>query len=365
MTVLMIACSRKAYETQGRLKDIWEKKNPDLTIVNKVKCSSLPEYTMKESVAECVAEWFYKVDAVLFFSATGIAVRSIAGLLQHKSKDPAVLVIDEQGIFCISLLSGHMGGANALTEEVSRMLGAMPVITTATDGEGKFSVDTFARKWGLQIADWDMAKHISAAVLCDMPIGWYVNPACGTGWIQNVCKGLPDEIHVYAKKPDKSKNPAVEQYGVYVSFLKETKPCFPQQLTLIPKQLVLGIGCKKGSTKECIEEAVSAYLEEAAIFSEAISGVATIDLKKDEPGLLAFCGENGYTLQTFSTEELQKVPGQFSGSDFVKEITGVDNVCERSAVLATDGGHLLGRKRAYHGVTISVAVRGCQTKSKE
>ena len=121
-----------------------------------------------------VAQEFDHVDTIVFFAAAGIAVRSIAPCLNHKSVAPAVLVMDETGSFCISLLSGHMGGANELTQKLADWSGAVPVITTATDREGKFSLDDYARKHELVVTDWKLAKELSAAVLEGERIGLFV-----------------------------------------------------------------------------------------------------------------------------------------------------------------------------------------------
>lgn len=177
MTILMIACSRQAFGLMQTLKEQWEKHEKEqrlgrgggpqeIRFICKVKCSSLPDISEEKMLTECVREGFEnRADAIVFFCAAGIAVRTIAPFLRHKSVDPAVLVIDETGKFCISLLSGHVGGANELAERIGSLIGAVPVITTATDREQKFAVDDFARKNGLALTDWKLAKQVSAAIL--------------------------------------------------------------------------------------------------------------------------------------------------------------------------------------------------------
>lgn len=126
-------------------------------------------------------------------------------------------------------------------------------------------------------------------------------------------------------------------------------------LYLIPKAVVLGIGCKKGTDAEKIEKHVTQVLEDYGIFPEAVKLAASIDLKKEEPGLYTYCEKYDIPFQTFSKEELEQAEGTFTGSEFVKQTTGVDNVCERSAMCA-GGEKILVHKTAHEGVTVAVAV---------
>ena len=136
-------------------------------------------------------------------------------------------------------------------------------------------------------------------------------------------------------------------------FRYEKKP-FPLTLQLVPKCVTVGIGCKRGMTKEQIKRAVQSRAAEAGIFSKAICQAASIDLKKEEPGILGFCEEERLPFLTFSAQTLQEQKGEFIPSAFVCRVTGVDNVCERSAVAAS-GGKVLAAKRAYEGVTVAFA----------
>lgn len=170
---------------------VFEGEWPDCIIVCVVKCSSLGEISEKKSLAEITGEWFGKSDAILFVSSTGIAVRAVAPYLKHKSTDPAVIVVDGTGKFCISLLSGHAGGANELTNRIADFTGAVPVVTTATDLEGKFAVDDFARRNQMVVTDWKMAKRFSAGILEGKRVGIYSElPLEGE---------LPEELFVFGK----------------------------------------------------------------------------------------------------------------------------------------------------------------------
>lgn len=374
MVIVMFACSEKAYLLMQELKQKWTEVHPEDEIIDFVKCSALSEKSVKSSVSELTGEWFFKADVLIYFSATGIAIRSIAPYLKHKSQDPAVLVMDETGKFCISLLSGHAGGANMLTQEVAHLLkekNTIPVITTATDREGKFAVDDFARKNHLRLKDWELAKKISAQILQGEKIGFVSDIA--------ICGQLPEELQYLAEK-------GISRTGIWIS-CRSGKPPYEETLRLIPRSLIVGIGCRKGTAKEKIEQAIRECFAKAGLLTDGISAITSIDLKKQEKGILDYCEKNHLPFMVYSKEELVKVEGKFTASEFVTEITGVDNVCERSAVLGAmqlaeqedcsyensrlfphsqssseDGKQqnqdvvkLLIRKKCYEGVTVAVA----------
>lgn len=345
MEAVIFSCSKKAYLLQKRLEGKWVLEQPESKVRCKVKCKSLPEFSEEKSLKECVGECFSQADALVFIGAAGIAVRLIAPFLGHKSKDPAVVVLDEQGKFCISLLSGHAGGANELARQIAEWIGAVPVITTATDREGKFAVDEFARKNALFITDWEMAKQVSVEILegrkvwVDSELPLEGEMPAGLSWYQD---GI-------AKKNAKEMLLLISYHKIPASFLENT-------LCLVPKVVVVGVGCRRGTTKEKIADAVRLCLSEERIWTDAVCMVTSIDLKKEEAGLIAYCHEKGVPFITFSSEELQKAAGEFSSSHFVEEVTGVSCVCERSAVLAAEG-QLLCHKRVYDGVTVALAVK--------
>ncbi len=278
------------------------------------------------------APLFTWADALIFIGSTGMAVRAIAPHVRSKKTDPAVLVIEEGGQYVISLLSGHIGGANALARTLSHSLGGTAIVTTATDVNGRFAVDEWAARRGLTISDLGAAKAVSAAILeGDVPfLSDFPTPT-----------PLPPGLIPGESGP----------VGVYLG-IHPRKP-FQTTLTLIPKILRLGIGCRRGTPSAAIAAAVDQTLTAHDLLPQAIGRVATIDLKATEPGLLAFCRERGLILTCHSASELSAVPGDFTPSAFVAQVTGVDNVCERAAALS--GGRLLISKTALSGVTVAVA----------
>lgn len=304
---------------------------------------------LTKPLQEWTGEMFAKCDAICFIGASGIAVRSIAPFVRDKTKDPAVVVMDEKGIFAISLLSGHLGGANDLAGVLANLTGAIPVITTATDVNGRFAVDVFAKKNRLYIDNMTYAKEISADVLDEKPVGFYSDFP--------VLDQIPEEI-IPVTKEQVFKGTA----GIAVTLHEEIMP-FKHTLHLIPRVLTVGIGCRRGTDAADIEKAVLESCSAAGISVHGIEQITSIDLKSEEPGIISFCEKYKIPFITYSKEELSEVRGTFTESEFVKEITGVSNVCERSAVLGSLSGRLIQKKRAAKdsekalGITTAIALR--------
>ena len=280
-----------------------------------------------------IREAFSRYEGLVFVGAVGIAVRAIAPYVQSKTTDPAVVVVDEGGRFVIPLLSGHLGGANGLAHRIAAAGGGSPVITTATDGRGLFAVDSWAKEQNCHVMEPERIKGVSGKLLEGETI-WRRGP-----W---AVSGLQPEGVLLGEAGD---------CDVEVTLSPGKDPA----LHLVPKILVLGVGCRSGVGKETLAAAVAQTMERLHFVPQAIARVCSIDLKKEEPGLLAFCAERKLPFLTYSPEELAQVTGDFTPSEFVRQVTGIDNVCERSAVLGSGGGPLLQRKCKGDGVTLAVA----------
>lgn len=275
---------------------------------------------------------FQWADAMVFVGSIGIAVREIAPHVKNKLIDPAVVDVDELGRFVVPLLSGHIGGGNELAVNMAAALGAVPVVTTATDINKKFSVDAWAARQGLFITNMNAAKAVSAAILerdiplkSDLPIV--------TGLPSGVVEGESGDV------------------GICISCFKQ-KP-FEETLLLVPPMLHLGIGCRRGTPAEQIASAVDFVLQEHGIHPKAIKQVTSIDLKRDETGLNEFCAGRKWPTVFYCAQELNDVPGEFTPSPCVLRVTGVDNVCERSAMIGAE--RLLVPKTIHNSVTVAVA----------
>ena len=252
--------------------------------------------------------------ALKFIGATGIAIRSIAPYIRSKTKDPAVISIDEQGKFVIPLLSGHIGGANGLAAGIAAFLKAVPVITTATDVNDLFAVDEWAARHNMSIYNMQSAKTF-ASNLVD-------------------CKkvGVKSEFPIRGPLPKGLVLAEDGPVGLAISLRKSVQP-FVETVVLRPRILHLGIGCRRGTPKDNIEELVIQELKKLKVTMSVVKGIASIDVKKDEEGLLSFAEENAFPIRFYSAEELNAVEGDFTPSAFVAKTVGVDNVCERAAVL--------------------------------
>ena len=292
-------------------------------------------YAPKGNLKVLTAELFPQVETLIFVGACGIAVRAIAPHLVSKTVDPAVLVVDERGEYVISLLSGHIGGANALSRQVAAAIGGTPVITTATDVNRRFSVDAWAARQGLSISNMETAKRFSAEILKrDLPVhsDFPISGALPAG----LFAGEAGEI------------------GLAIS-CRRVQP-FAETLRLIPRRIHLGIGCKRDTEAETIAAAVEAALEQAEICPEALASVASIDVKRDEAGLAAWAAGHNLPLAFYSAAELNAVPGSFTGSAFVLKTVGVDNVCERAAMrVAGKDALCVIPKTSLNGVTVAAA----------
>ena len=263
MKIALIAFSKYGAGL-GKSLSVLEKQGHEIEKYVALRHSDDTEFIPFHSVYELAERIFYNVDALVFIGACGIAVRAIAPLIKSKLHDPAVVVCDETGRFAVSLLSGHAGGANQLTEQIAAIIGARPVITTASDSH-------------------------------------------------TAMDGL-------------------EQ----------------------PRNLVLGIGCRRGLSAETIERAATAMLWDLRIPLLRVTEIATIDVKKNEEGLIEFAAAHKIPIHFYSAAELAGVQGEFSYSERVMEAVGVGNVCERAAALCAGAGRLIMKKTARDGVTIAV-----------
>jgi cobalt-precorrin 5A hydrolase len=278
----------------------------------------------------------FQSDALIFIGSCGIAVRAIAPFLSSKYSDPAVVVIDERANFVIPLLSGHIGGANDLAVRLARFLGATSVVTTATDVNGVFAIDAWAAKHGVKIVNPERVKSISARLLTGDTI------EINSEYL--ITGRLPEGVKLCRAGGDAIISHLIQDAGGAV-------------LQLAPPVITLGIGCKKGSSAENIEAAYKLALANSNCHPLAVARVCSVKLKAEEPGVIDFCRKYKLPFETYSSDELMSVPGEYTASSFVKEVTGADNICERSAVLGSGrGGRLLLSKTSRNGVSVALAL---------
>jgi len=291
-------------------------------------------------LADAVAERFHRCAGHVFVMAAGIVVRTIAPLMIHKTRDPAVVVVDDRGQFAVSLLSGHIGGANRLAEQVAAVIGAHPVITTATDVNVVPAIDVLAMDLGLRIENSQAIKTVNMALLTGSAVE--VHDPWGV---------LTDRIPNAAAF---SSSGALIPARVYADDRISETP--PGALVLRPPTLVAGIGCNRHTSAAEIRGLLFGTLHEAGLAGASLKRLASIDLKADEPGLATLAQELGLPLEFFSREEIGVVQDAMpTPSAAVEKHIGVKSVCEAAAILASRGGALIVPKRSSRNATVAIA----------
>ena len=288
----------------------------------------------------------------IFIMATGIVVRSIAAHLIHKTTDPAVVVCDEAGRFAISLVSGHVGGANALAREVARTTGGQPVITTATDVNRVPAIDVIAVENQLTIQNPDAIKTVNMALLTGSPI--FVHDPYG-----KVTHRLPKDQVISSAVNAVAENDA----AIFVDHMRLDLP--PHVLVLRPGSLVAGMGCNRGADVEEMRELLVETFAKNELAISSLRALATVDLKADEPGLLALAESLDVPLTIFTRDRLKTVAQVPTPSAMVEKHIGVKSVCEAAALLATHRGRLLVPKQKTANVTVAVAADGCISSASD
>ena len=299
----------------------------------------------KNDARSFIFDGFKYHNPIIFIGALGIAVRMMKDLSQDKLKDSAFIVMDERKRYVIPVLSGHMGGAIELSYDISKRLGSEAVITTATDVEEKFSVDTFARINHLKIKNKEMIKKVSAKVLDG----------------KEIRIAIPKDSSIIGEPWDKVSIIKYRQKEVSADVLiTEDDSLEKEMLIMNPARYIFGIGVRKGKT---FEEINSFFIDNGVSrqwMEDNILYFTSIDLKAKEEGLLNLASFYHTELITFNAMELSKIKGDFKESEFVKETVGVSNVCERAAFLLASrldknfDNKLYKEKTAGNGITFAI-----------
>ncbi|MDO9566141.1 MAG: cobalt-precorrin 5A hydrolase [Candidatus Desulfaltia sp.] len=290
---------------------------------------------------------FHDYEGHIFIMATGIVVRVIAPLLQDKIHDPAVVVIDEKAQYVISLLSGHLGGANDLAQKVAKILGATPVITTATDVHGVKAFDTAAVEKDLCIENPDSIKVLNLALLENKKI-YLIDPMKVISPFYENIPFIEIFEDVLPIRGNIEKDPAV-----YVGDqLATPRAGF---LVMRPASLVAGIGCNRGTDFQELKDGLETVFEKFKLSMKSLRNLATIELKKDEEGLIKLGETLNIPIHYFSSKELSSIKGLENPSQMVKKYTGTEGVCEAAVLLSAAAERLLIPKQILKNMTVAVA----------
>ena len=343
MKAVVYSFSRRGAELSKYVRDFLQSAG------YKAVALTMPKYAAETGLAaaddykaDC-GRAFGQCQAIVFVGAAGIAVRTIAPYIKSKLTDPAVLSVDERGNFVIPLVAGHIGGANELARHLADALGGMACVTTATDVNGLFAVDEWAARNNMTIGSLKAAKDFAAALVNGEKVGVYSDFA--------IESKLPQLLEQVSDVQDAARF----NTGVAITLDKNCKP-FKTTVQLFPRIVHLGIGCRRNTPVENIEALVLPELQKLKLDLRSVKAVASVDLKKDEQGLLEFAEKLHVPAHFYSADELNAVEGDFTPSKFVQSVVGVSNVCERSAVLDSNRGSLILRKTSLNGVTLAAAI---------
>ncbi|MBV6712116.1 cobalt-precorrin 5A hydrolase [Paenibacillus chitinolyticus] len=293
---------------------------------------------------------------IICIISLGAVVRMIAPLLQDKKKDPGIVVIDDKGEHVISVLSGHLGGANELAREVAAAMGARAVITTASDVQKTIAVDLFGRRFGWEWESADKLTPVSASVVNEEQVAVVIESGEPGWWTLDT--PVPPNIRSYGSVQEALEAGPHAALVVTHRLLSSAEQAILSNGVLYrPKVIVLGIGCNRGTPAEEIEEVIASTLAELDFSIRSVKTVCTINLKADEEGLLAVCGKYGWPLVTYTPEELNEMPMN-QPSPTVFKYTGAYGVSE-PAVQRYIGGFvpLALVKKKSGNVTISVGIQ--------
>ncbi|MGA5688194.1 cobalt-precorrin 5A hydrolase [Cytobacillus pseudoceanisediminis] len=296
---------------------------------------------------------FQQYKGIICIISLGAVVRMIAPLLIDKKKDPAVLVVDDKGQYVISVLSGHIGGANALTHEFAHAIGAAPVVTTASDVQKTIPVDLFGAQFGWVWDSEEKLTPVSASVVNEELVAIVQETGEKNWWTYD--RELPENLKIYPSIEEAIK--AKPQAALLIT----DRMMDPHEEALLengvlyrPKSIVLGIGCNRGTSLAEIERVIDETLSEMKLSKKSVKAVASINLKKNEAGLLELTSKYSWPFITYTPEELNEIPMQ-NPSDTVFKYTGAYGVSEPASMRYANAKELLLEKKKCGNVTISIA----------
>lgn len=292
---------------------------------------------VREKLKEFIPTIFNKYRYIVFIMATGIVVRTIAPLIQSKFDDPAVIVTDEKGTNVISLLSGHIGGANEMTLYISNLIGSNPVITTATDVNNKSSLDIMAKKLDGYIENFrDNVLKINSMLVNNEPVGLF----------------LDGDYDVDTRGFKLVKQEELENLETVVVVSHKENVNSKNIIKLVPKDIVIGVGCKRNIDSIHLQNSLKEFLHINNIDINAIKFIGSIEIKKDEQAIIDLAKYLNVPFKTFTVEEISKVDHLYSKSEWVKKNVGVYSVAEPCAHLLSESNVII-EKQKYTGITFS------------
>ena len=312
----IISVTEKGDFIGDKLKDFFEENNISFKGIYKSKCEDF-------SLKGATQEMFETCKNIIFISSTGIAVRAITPFIVKKDKDPGIVVVDVNNKFTISLAGGHIGGANELTLEVSKVLNNIPVITTATDNQNKVAPDMVAKSNNLIIEDLKKAKDMASRLVNNKKV-YFLDD-------NNLIK-LP--------------------LGYESTYLLKDNTLWITNKEKSEEENLKGVGCRKGVPSQKLIDFVKYSLKDLNIDKRAVLKIGSIDLKKEEKAILDLSEYLNCPFETFSKDEIKSVQDEFEGSDFVEKSVGVRAVSEPAVLLMN--GNIIVNKLKKNGMTLTI-----------
>ena len=300
-----------------------------------------------EPTTEKIIELFKNNNALICIFSLGAVIRLIAPYLKDKKTDPAVIVIDDKTNFVISVLSGHIGGANELTEEIAEKLGSLPVITTAADVNKTIAVDLVGREFNWKIDDDSTVTKISAHMVNEEPIGVF-QEAGEKNWY----KKLPKNVIIYENIEDLKKSNSKAHLIISDKIIEEK--ISKESVIYRPASLVIGIGLHWDTSKETIREGIEFCLEKFKLSSKSIAKLVSIKKPEDVQGLIDLGIEMGIQVEYVNREDLAEISAP-NPSETVKAFEGTASVSEAAAIKVSNGELIVEKQKFPPNLTIAIA----------
>jgi len=301
-----------------------------------------------ESTSEKIVKLFKTSDALICLFSLGAVIRLISPHIKDKKTDPAVLVIDDKTNFVISTLSGHLGGANELAEQIAKKLGATPVITTAADVNKTIPVDLLGKEFGWKIDDDSTVTKISALMVNEEKIGVYQAAGNKNWWKGN----LPKNVTIYSSF-DELKNSGSKGFLI-ISDKKIESEILKDAVVYRPPNLVVGIGLHKNTPKETIKEGLQSCLEKNNLSDLSIAKFVSLKKPQDVKGLIEIAKEMNILVEYFEKDDLTNVNVP-NPSQTVQAFEGTPSVSEASAIKASEGQLIVQKQKFPPNLTIAIA----------
>lgn len=335
MKIAILSVSKKGLDLSIKIKELLDK---DSMII---RCD-----IYHKDVKNNFNLLFYEYDAIIAIMASGILIRSISDLIDSKTTDPAILNVDDNGNFVISMLSGHLGGANKLTNKVAGLINATSVITTSTDVNNKLGIDVLASDLYLTIDNTKEILHFNKSILEGKEISFTINSDENYNYLYNYLNNNTLEIDVSIYFSSRIKNGEIEA------------ECDNHIIILKPLKVIFGIGCRRGKSSQEINEAIDSVLNDLNMDKSRIDAFSSAEIKKDEEGILELSKDLDIPVNFVDLDKLKLFKSSdIQESEFVMSKFGIPGVCEPSALITAGyDSKLIYKKTAFDGITICVAL---------